>query len=103
MLEVNAPLKDKPEVINSDPHGTWMIVLTLDNPSETRGLMVQAGIREIPLTGDIAILAVQLNLHGDPADRFIVATAIAKDATLMTADETLLRWRSKLRRINAEQ
>jgi len=77
---------------------------SLDDPSETRALMIRAGIREIPLTGEIAILAVQLDaLHGDPADRFIAATAITHDATLMTADETLLNWRSKVRRLNAEK
>ncbi len=77
---------------------------SLDDPSETRALMIRAGIREIPLTGEIAILAVQLDaLHGDPADRFIAATAITYDATLMTADETLLNWRSKVRRLNAEK
>jgi len=77
---------------------------SLDDPSETRALMFRAGIQEIPLTGEIAILAVQLDaLHGDPADRFIAATAITHDATLMTADETLLNWRSKVRRLNAEK
>jgi PIN domain nuclease of toxin-antitoxin system len=66
--------------------------------------MMRAGIREVPLTGDIAIEAVQLNaLHNDPADRFIAATAIVHDATLITADERLLGWRSKVRRINAER
>jgi PIN domain nuclease of toxin-antitoxin system len=77
---------------------------SLDDPSETRVLMLRAGIREVPLTGEIAIIAVQLNsLHSDPADRFIAATAITHDATLMTADETLLGSRSKVKRINAER
>jgi PIN domain nuclease of toxin-antitoxin system len=76
---------------------------SLDDPSETRLQMTRAGIREMPLTGEIAILAVHLDLHSDPADRFIAATAIAHDATLMTADETLLSWRSKVKRINAER
>jgi PIN domain nuclease of toxin-antitoxin system len=66
--------------------------------------MMQAGIREIPLTGEIAIIAVGLEaLHNDPADRFIAATAIAYDASLMTADERLLTWRSKVKRIDAER
>jgi PIN domain nuclease of toxin-antitoxin system len=76
---------------------------SLDDPREIRRHMMRAGIREMPLTGDIAILAVQLDLHGDPADRFIAATAITHDATLMTADDSLLSWRSKVRRINAER
>jgi PIN domain nuclease of toxin-antitoxin system len=64
--------------------------------------LLDTGIVELPLIGPIAILAVQLqNLHGDPADRFIAATAIAHDATLMTADSRLLRWRHAVRRQNA--
>jgi PIN domain nuclease of toxin-antitoxin system len=75
----------------------------LDDAREQRTLMMRAGIRELPLTGDVAILAVELeNLHTDPADRFIAATAIAHDATLITADESLLSWRSKVRRHDAE-
>ena len=77
---------------------------TLKDPTEQRRRMISAGLLELPLTGDIALQAVALdNLHGDPADRFIAATAVAHEATLMTADETLLNWRSKLRRINAER
>jgi glycine cleavage system H protein len=29
VLEVNTALKDKPETVNTDPHGSWMIVLKL--------------------------------------------------------------------------
>jgi PIN domain nuclease of toxin-antitoxin system len=76
---------------------------SLKDPAEQRRLMMSAGIVELPLTGEIALLAVELqNLHSDPADRFIAATAVVHDATLMTADETLLAWRSKVRRQNAE-
>jgi glycine cleavage system H protein len=39
VLESNASLKDKPETINADPHGTWMIVVKLSQPSETAGLL----------------------------------------------------------------
>jgi PIN domain nuclease of toxin-antitoxin system len=77
---------------------------SLDSASELRKKVLDSGINEVPLTGDIAIVAGNLEgLHGDPADRFIVATAITHDATLMTADESLLEWRHKLRRQNAEK
>lgn len=70
---------------------------------ETRLHVLEAGIAELELNGDIAILAGELeSLHGDPADRFIAATAIAHDATLLTADDRLLRWRHTLRRQNAQ-
>ena len=72
-------------------------------PAELRVELLDTGIVELALTGDIALLAVELkNLHGDPADRFIVATALAHDATLITADARLLRWRGKVKRQNAE-
>ena len=71
--------------------------------ADQRAKILAAGIGEISLGGDICILAGELeNLHADPADRLIAATAIAHDATLMTADERLLRWRYVLRRQNAE-
>jgi PIN domain nuclease of toxin-antitoxin system len=75
---------------------------TLKDAGEQRRRMLSSGLVELPLTGDIALLAVELTLHGDPADRFIAATAITHEATLITTDERLLGWRSKLKRHNAE-
>ena len=49
-----------------------------------------AGMREAPLTHEIALAARQLNLHQDPADRFLAATAMVLGLTLVTADERLL-------------
>ena len=48
------------------------------------------GTREAPLTHEIALVAQQLPLHQDPADRFLAATAKVLDLTLVTADERLL-------------
>jgi glycine cleavage system H protein len=39
VLELNTALKDKPEVVNSNPHGSWMIVLKLTDPSEAAKLL----------------------------------------------------------------
>jgi PIN domain nuclease of toxin-antitoxin system len=76
---------------------------SLKDPGEQRRRMLSAGVLELPLTGDIALGAVELpNLHGDPADRFIVAPAITHEAMLLTADDALLGWRSKLKRHDAE-
>jgi PIN domain nuclease of toxin-antitoxin system len=94
------------------PISFWEIALliskrrlqALDSATERRELMLAHGLREIPLTGDVAVLAGELKqLPGDPADRFIAATAIIHDATLMTADKSLLRWRHGLRRQNASK
>ena len=74
-----------------------------DSVRELRLQLLSQGTAELPPTGEIGIAAAELDsLHGDPADRFIAATAIAHDATLITADEKLLRWRHPLRRQNAE-
>ncbi len=39
VIEVNTALKDKPEAVNADPHGSWMVVLALANPSDTGPLL----------------------------------------------------------------
>ena len=39
VVEVNAALKDKPELVNSAPHDTWMIALKLTDPSEAGALL----------------------------------------------------------------
>ena len=44
VLETNAALQGKPELINEAPHGAgWMIVLKLVNPAEAQSLMDAAG------------------------------------------------------------
>ena len=77
------------------------IVLPLP-ASEWRSELLQAGLREIALDGRIGILATQLeNIHRDPADRFIMATSLQHQATLITADENVLGWKSELVRQDA--
>ena len=67
-----------------------------------RADLLGAGVLELPLDGRIALLAATFDdLHRDPADRFIAATALGRDATLLTADEKLLAWQSGLRRHDA--
>lgn len=39
VVEVNTALKDKPETVNSDPHGSWMIVIRLANPNDAGSLL----------------------------------------------------------------
>lgn len=36
---VNSALAGKPETVNKDPHGSWMIVLKLSNPAEEKDLL----------------------------------------------------------------
>ncbi|MDE3155894.1 MAG: glycine cleavage system protein GcvH [Acidobacteriota bacterium] len=44
---VNASLKDKPEVVNSEPHTTWMIAIKMSNPGEAAGLLDAAQYAEL--------------------------------------------------------
>ncbi len=68
-----------------------------------RNRLLQTGMTELPLTGDIALLSAQLALHGDPADRFIAASAVSHGALLVTADERLLGWKHALKRQDARR
>ncbi len=62
-----------------------------------RADLLQAGIREIAIDGRIGLLATTYTeLHRDPADRFIVATAMTHHALLVTADSKILAWKAKL-------
>ena len=42
LSEVNGELATAPEKINKDAHGSWMIKLTLKDPSELNGLLSAA-------------------------------------------------------------
>jgi glycine cleavage system H protein len=44
---VNADLKDKPESVNKDPHGSWMITIKLANASEATGLLDAAQYQDL--------------------------------------------------------
>jgi PIN domain nuclease of toxin-antitoxin system len=67
-----------------------------------RRRLLDMGLMEIPITGDIGITAAGLQgFHGDPADRFIAATAILRGGTLMTADKAILGWPGEMMRQDA--
>ena len=70
--------------------------------SEWRKNTLGLGILEIPLTGEIGILAAELEgLPGDPADRIITATALLRGQTLLTSDQRILAWQEDLARHDA--
>ena len=63
--------------------------------------LLDRGLIEIPVDGGIATRAGLLpNIHGDPADRIIVATAL-EGHQLVTADGKILRWPGQLGRLDA--
>ena len=73
--------------------------LTVD---EWRRDLLAARLRELPVDGRIGIRAGSLtDLHRDPADRIIAATAEVHEASLATADRRLLDWRSEVTRVDA--
>ena len=39
VTEVNSALTEKPETVNKDPHGSWMVVVKLTNPGEESDLL----------------------------------------------------------------
>ena len=39
VVEVNSALKNKPEAVNADPHGSWLIGVKLTKPAELAGLL----------------------------------------------------------------
>ncbi len=65
--------------------------------------LLEEGLVEIAVDGEVAIRAGLLpNLHGDPADRLIVATAL-QGHQLLTADHRLLEWPGHLSRLRATE
>jgi len=67
-----------------------------------RASLLEKGLKELSLSGEIAILSAGLaDFHGDPADRMIVASALRHTATLCSADEKILAWSHRLKRIDA--
>jgi glycine cleavage system H protein len=42
VAEVNADLATSPEKVNQDPHGSWMMKITLKNPAELDALLSAA-------------------------------------------------------------
>jgi glycine cleavage system H protein len=42
VAEVNAELATSPEKVNKDPHGAWMVKITLKNPGELDRLLSSA-------------------------------------------------------------
>ena len=47
VIDVNAALKQKPEGVNTDPHGSWMIVIKVSNAGELSGLLDAAQYQDL--------------------------------------------------------
>ena len=70
------------------------ISLEPDAATWVRRVCQTVPFRQAPLTHEVAIQSRAIDLvHQDPADRFLAATALVYDLTLVTADHRLLRSR----------
>ena len=76
------------------------LVLTPDLMAWRTGLL-DDGLIELPVIGQIGLQAVSLeDFHRDPADRFIVATAL-NGHQLVTVDTKILYWPGSISTFNA--
>ena len=68
------------------------IALQKDVLEWIRDALAKPGISLVPLEPEIAVTSTRLpfEMHSDPADRILVATARHLGATLVTADQALL-------------
>ena len=81
------------------------VVLGCD-PARWHADRIDEGLRELPLHGREAVRAVALGregFHRDPADRFIVATALIGGHTLLTSDRQILAWPGDLHRVDVRR
>ena len=99
-VKVASELENPANELWLSPISTWeililaekgRIVLDADPSTWIRYVLKKIPVREAPINHEISIQSRLLNLvHEDPADRFLAATAIVYDLTLVTADERLL-------------
>jgi glycine cleavage system H protein len=47
VTEVNTALTSKPEAVNKDPHGSWMIAVKITDPAEASALLDSAKYTEL--------------------------------------------------------
>lgn len=67
------------------------VILNPDALTWIRNVLRTTPLKEAPLNYEVAIQSRTIDLyHQDPADRFLAATALVYELTLVTADERLL-------------
>ena len=82
LWELRVHLRRGRVVVDGDPNA-WI-----------RQSLAQMSITVLPITGEIALQSEDLDGFGnrDPADRFIVATAMLLGLPLVTADHVIRAW-----------
>ena len=83
-------------------HDKGRLALLVDIGSWRMSLL-EDGLAEVPVDGAITVRAALLtDIHGDPADRIILATAL-EGHQLVTADQRMLGWPGSLNRLDARE
>ena len=100
---VRAALENRENELWLSPMSVWETLvlarkkrLVLESTPEqwVRRALNDLPVREAPMTHEVAILSEALRLgQKDPVDRFIVATALVYDLTLVTSDKRLVKSR----------
>lgn len=79
------------EVVTLQRRGRIELTLNIDRWLDMA--LAGSGIKCIAITGDIGSRAAALtNIHRDPADRFIIATAVVTRLPLLTLDEAIQQY-----------
>jgi PIN domain nuclease of toxin-antitoxin system len=98
--QVAAALQDPANELWLSPVSTWEALLLAERGRVSleptpidwvRSALRKTPLREAPLVHEAAIQSRLVRLpHGDPVDRFLAATAVIYELTLVTADERLI-------------
>ena len=98
--QVSAELKNPSNELWLSPISNWeliilvekgRVILDSDPVSWIRRILRRIPFTEAAITHEVAIQSRIVELpHQDPADRFLAATALVYELTLVTADERLL-------------
>ncbi|MEE9493047.1 MAG: type II toxin-antitoxin system VapC family toxin [Gammaproteobacteria bacterium] len=75
-----------------------------EDVQDWRRELIGMGVTEISITGELGVFSTTLEgFHADPADRFIVASAIMNHAKLLTADNEILNWKPSFKCMDARK
>jgi PIN domain nuclease of toxin-antitoxin system len=98
--EVAETLESESSELWFSPISVWEIMLLAEKGHISLGANIEKSIRDIfhkiplseaPINLEVAIQSRFVNLpHQDPADRFLAATAVVYDLTLVTADSRII-------------
>ena len=98
--QVSVELENPSNELWLSPISSWEIIILVekgrvildsDPVSWIRRVFRKISFTEAPITHEVAIQSRIVDLpHQDPADRFLAATALVYELTLVTADERLL-------------